>query len=205
VVEAATALLAVAVLFYVSFWLIARLEQKRWLEFLRSRVWTAASVGSSTALALVGFTAVYREGFETALFYQALLSFGPGLGGWVLLGLGCGVAVLTAVAWAVFRVGRRVPITRFLSWAVILLMTTSVAFIGNAVRALQEADLVALHRWPSWPRPPIFLSQAFGYWQSRETVLAQVALTLVYVAGAGYVFLVKPRKAGRRLAAAGTS
>ena len=47
VLEAITALIAVAVLFYVSFWLIARLEQKRWLEFLRARVWSAVSVGST--------------------------------------------------------------------------------------------------------------------------------------------------------------
>ena len=76
VLEAITALVAVAVLFYVSFWLIARLEHKRWLEFLKARVWSAVSVGSTASLVLVGFTAVYREGFETALFYQALLSFG---------------------------------------------------------------------------------------------------------------------------------
>ena len=50
-------------------------------------MWTAVSVGSALSLMLVGFTAVYREGFETALFYQALLSFGPGLGVWVAAGL----------------------------------------------------------------------------------------------------------------------
>ena len=70
--EAITALIAVAMLFYVSFWLIARLEHKRWLEFVKARMWSAVSVGSALSLMLVGFTAVYREGFETALFYQAL-------------------------------------------------------------------------------------------------------------------------------------
>ena len=78
VLEAIVGLLAVAMLFYVSFWLIARLEQRRWMEFLQARVWTAVSVGSAASLALIGFTAVYREGFETVLFYQALLSFGDG-------------------------------------------------------------------------------------------------------------------------------
>ncbi len=48
VLEAITALLAVVVLFYVSFWLIARLEQRRWLEFLKARVWTAVSAGSAS-------------------------------------------------------------------------------------------------------------------------------------------------------------
>src|SRR6185503_9053602 len=37
VLEAIVGLLAVAVLFYLSFWLLARLEQRRWLEFLKAR------------------------------------------------------------------------------------------------------------------------------------------------------------------------
>ena len=193
VLEAITALLAVAVLFYVSFWLIARLEQKRWLEFLRARVWAAVSVGSTAALMLVGFTAVYREGFETALFYQALLSFGPGLGKWVAAGLATGIVALALVAWAIFRLGRRVPLKAFLSTAVILLMATSVAFLGNAIRSLQEADVIALHRWPDWPRAPIFLSQSLGYWPSRETITAQLALITVYLLGALYMFVIRPR------------
>jgi len=191
--EAVTALVAVVVLFYVSFWLVARLEQKRWLEFLRARVWTAVSVGSTAALALVGFTAVYREGFETALFYQALLSFGPGLGQWVAAGLGAGIVVLTAVSWVIFRLGRRVPVKAFLSSAVVLLMATSVAFFGNAVRSLQEADVIGLHRWTGWPRAPIFLSQSLGYWPTRETLVAQAALSAVYVVGALYLFVLRPR------------
>jgi high-affinity iron transporter len=201
VLEAVTALLAVLVLFYVSFWLIARLEQKRWLEFLRARVWSAVSVGSSTALVLVGFTAVYREGFETALFYQALWSFGSGLGVWVVLGLAAGIVALVAVAWAIFKLGRSVPVKTFLSGAVALLMLTSIAFLGNAVRSLQEADAIGLHRWDNWPRAPIFLSQSLGYWPSRETITAQAALALVYVLGAVYMFVVRPRLSGVRTSA----
>jgi high-affinity iron transporter len=193
VLEAITALIAVVVLFYVSFWLVARLEQKRWLEFLRARVWSAVSVGSTAALVLVGFTAVYREGFETALFYQALLSFGSGIGAWVGAGLAAGVVALAGVSWLIFRLGRQVPVKAFLSAAVILLMATSVAFLGNAVRSLQEADIVGLHRWPDWPRSPIFLSQSLGYWPSRETITAQAALTAVYVLGALYAFVLRPR------------
>ncbi|HVE27921.1 MAG TPA: hydantoinase/oxoprolinase family protein [Sporichthya sp.] len=194
VLEAVTALLAVLVLFYVSFWLIARMEQKRWLEFLRARVWTAVSAGSATALMLVGFTALYREGFETALFYQALVSFGPGLGWYILAGIGAAVAALVVVGWLIFALGRKIPIKAFLSFAVLMLMATSVAFLGNAVRSLQEADVIALHRWSDWPQAPIFVSQSVGYWPSRETMLAQGALTAVYLAGALYVFVVRPRR-----------
>ncbi|HEY3605507.1 MAG TPA: FTR1 family protein [Sporichthyaceae bacterium] len=195
--EAITALLAVVVLFWVSFWLIARMEQKRWLEFLRARVWTAASAGSATALMLVGFTALYREGFETALFYQALASFGAGLGWYIVAGVLTGAVCLTVVAWVVFRMGRRIPVKVFLSTAVILLMATSVAFLGNAVRNLQEADVIGLHRWSSWPNAPIFVSQSVGYWPSRETLLAQAALTTIYLIGAVYMFILRPRRMRR--------
>jgi len=193
VLEAATAIVATVVLFYVSFWLIARLEQRRWLEFLRSRVWSAVSVGSTAALVLVGFTAVFREGFETSLMYQALVSFGTGLLGWILLGLGLGLVALTVVAYGIFKLGRKLPIKTFLSGAVILLMATSVAFLGNAVRSLQAADVLGLTPLHGWPRAPIFLSQALGYWPSVQTVVAQAALALVYLGGAVYVFGIRGR------------
>ena len=157
VLEALVAILAVAVLFYVSFWLIARLEQRRWLEFLKARVWTAVSVGSVGTLALIGFTSVYREGFETALFFQALTTFGAGLGVWVAAGAATGAVALAAVAFAIFRYGRKLPIRTFLSIAVVIVMATSVAFIGNAVTSLQEAAVLDFHRLgcrSSSPRRP---------------------------------------------------
>ena len=61
------------------------------MEFLKARVWTAVSLGSAFSLMLIGFTAVYREGFETVLFYEALLSFGTGLGLSIAIGFGLGV------------------------------------------------------------------------------------------------------------------
>jgi high-affinity iron transporter len=191
VLEAITAIAATVVLFYVSFWLIARLEQRRWLEFLRSRVWSAVSVGSTAALVMVGFTAVFREGFETALMYQALVSFGTGLVGWILLGLGVGLAALTVVSYGIFKLGRKLPIKTFLSWAVVLLMATSVAFLGNAVRSLQEADVIGLTALRGWPKAPIFLSQALGYWPSLQTILSQAVLASIYLAGAFYMFVLR--------------
>src|SRR6185436_186454 len=103
-----------------------RLDQRRRMEFLQARVWKAASVGSAASLALVGFTAVYREGFETVLFYQALFSFGRGLQTWVFLGMAAAVVVLAGVAWAVLKMGRKLPVGRFLTIAVVIVMVSSV-------------------------------------------------------------------------------
>ena len=197
VLEAVVALIAVAVLFYVSFWLIARIEHNRWMEFVRARLWSAISVGSTASLVAVGFTAVYREGFETALFYQSLLSFGEGLGGYILLGIGLALVALTAVAFAVFRLGRKLPVRTFMNFAVAMVMATSVAFLGNAVKTLQAADVITYRR-TSGPRLPIFLAEATGIWPTVPSLVAQVALAAVYVLGALYVFVVRPGIANRR-------
>jgi high-affinity iron transporter len=195
VLEAVVATAAVAVLLYISFWLIARLEHRRWMEFLRSRLFNAVSVGSTTALVLVGFTAMYREGLETALLYQALVEFGQGLGWWIVVGLVAGLAALAVVSYLIFRLGRRLPVKTFLVGAVVLLMATSVAFLGNAVRSLQTADLIGLTPLSGVPRAPIFLSQALGYWPSMQTLASQAVLGAVYALGAMWLLMVRPRRA----------
>jgi high-affinity iron transporter len=200
VLEAFTALIAVVMLFYVSFWLIARLEHKRWMEFIKARMWSAVSVGSAASMVLLGFTAVYREGFETALFYQALLSFGSGLHLYIGLGILLGVGALAVVSYAMFHLGRKLPVKVFMNTAVVLVMATSVAFLGNAIHALQTADVVGYTHLDNWPELPIFLSQATGYWPTVETVGAQLGLTVVYVGGALYMFVVRPRLQQRQSA-----
>ena len=196
VLEAITALTAVAVLFYVSFWLIARLEHRRWMEFVRARLWSAVSVGSTASLVAVGFTAVYREGFETALFYQSLLSFGEGLGGYILLGVGLALVALTGVAYLVFKAGRKLPVRTFMNTAVAMVMATSVAFLGNAVHTLQAADVITFRR-TSGPRLPIFLAEATGVWPTWPSLLAQLGLATIYIGGAVYAFVIKPRLGAR--------
>ncbi len=193
-IEAGTALLAVGVLFYVSFWLITRLEHRRWMEFVKAKVWTAATTGSTAALVGVGFTAVYREGFETVLFYQALISFARGLQGWVLLGALVGLATLGVIGWIVFKAGRKIPVKAFLTAAVAMIMFLSVAFIGNAIRGFQEAALIPVTFIASLPRLPIFLAQLTGWYPTAQTILGQAALTAVYVAGAIWTFVVLPQR-----------
>jgi high-affinity iron transporter len=203
--EAGTALLAVAVLFYVSFWLVARLDQRRWMEFVKAKVWTAATTGSALALAGVGFTAVYREGFETALFYQALLNFADGLGGWVALGSLAAAFILAGIAYLVFMAGRRMPIKVFLTTAVAMVMAMSVAFAGNAVRALQEAAVIPVTFIEALPRLPIFLADLTGWHPTVQTIAAQVALAAVYVAGAVWTFAILPRRESRLGASSGVA
>ena len=76
--EGCTMVVATLVLFYVSYWLLSKMEVVKWTHFVKSKVHDAVTSGSALALASAAFLAVYREGFETVLFYKALIiSAGP--------------------------------------------------------------------------------------------------------------------------------
>jgi high-affinity iron transporter len=187
--EGVTALVAVAVLFAITFWLVARLEHRRWMEFMRARVAGAIAAGSAVAFAGLGFTAIYREGFELVLFYQALLLFADGLLLWVLVGMAAASVTLAAAGYGVLRLGKRLPLKPMLMVAASTLLLLSVAFAGNAVRALQEGDWLPVTPIEGdWARLPIFLAELTGIHPTREGIVAQAGLLLVYMLGAAYVF-----------------
>jgi high-affinity iron transporter len=196
--EAITALLAVVVLVIVSFWLVARIDQRRRMEFMRARVASAIAAGSAGAFAALGFTAVYREGFETVLFYQALLLFAEGLELWIALGAVVAVAALGAVAYAILRLGRTLPLKPMLLTGASILLLLSVAFAGNAVRSLQGADMVnATPVQAGWARPPVFVAELTGIHPTRESLLVQAVLLAIFVAGALWTFALVPARRRR--------
>lgn len=187
--EGVTAVLAVVVLFLVSFWLVSQLEQKRRLEFMRARVASAIAAGSALAFAGLGFTAVFREGFETVLFYQALAIFAEGLELWVVLGAATAAVALGLAAYAVIGLGKKLPFKQLLFAGASTLLLLSVAFAGNAVRSLQEAGWVQVTPIEGeWARLQVFLAELTGIHPTREGILVQAVLLSVYVAGAVYLF-----------------
>jgi high-affinity iron transporter len=198
--EATTALAAVGVLALVSFWLISRLEHRHWMEFMRARVAAAIATGSTIAFAGLGFTAVYREGFETVLFYQALNFFADGLQLWVVLGAVAAIVALAAIGYAILKLGRRLPLKPMLIASASILLLLSVAFVGNAVRSLQEAGKIAVTPVSSsLARPPIFIAELTGIHPTQQGLIAQLIVLLIYVLGGLYVFAWRP---SRRPAAA---
>jgi high-affinity iron transporter len=198
--EAVTAVLAVVVLIAVSFWLISRLEHKRRMEFMRARVAAAIAAGTTAAFFGLGFTAVYREGFETVLFYQALALFAQGLELWVVLGAVAAAIALGFVGYAILKLGKRLPLKPMLIGGASVLLLLSVAFAGNAIRSLQDADMIAAHP-VSWPRLPVFLAELTGLHPTVQGIVVQCAMLAVFVAGALWVFALQPARRRRRLEA----
>ncbi|MEA2467302.1 MAG: high-affinity iron transporter [Thermoleophilaceae bacterium] len=197
VLEAVTALLAVVVLVAVSFWLVSRLEHRRRQEFMRARVASAMAAGTTVAFVGLGFTAVYREGFETVLFYQALSLFAEGLDLWVVLGAVAAAFALGAAGYAILKAGKQLPLKPMLVTGASILLLLSVAFAGNAVRSLQSADIVQATPVSS-PRLPVFLAELTGIHPTREGLAIQGAMLLVFVLGAAYVFAWQPARRRRR-------
>jgi len=197
--EAITALLAVVMLIIVSFWLIQRLEHRRRMEFMRARTAAAIASGSGLAFAGLGFTAVYREGFETVLFYQALALFAEGLGLWIALGAATAAVALGGVGYAILKLGRKLPLKPMLITGAAILLLLSVAFVGNAVRSLQEADVLAVSPiHGDWARLPLFVAELTGIHPTTQGITAQAVLLAIYVLGAAWVFGIQPARARRR-------
>jgi high-affinity iron transporter len=174
IIEGVTMLIAVAVLFSVSYWLVSKVEAARWQQFIRDRVNDALQHGGSTALAIVAFLAVYREGAETALFYQALFREGAGLP--LTLGMLVGFVGLALVFVGVHRYGLRIPLRPFFASTSALLYLMAFVFMGKGIRELQEGGVVSLRVLPGWPHLDVL-----GVFPSVETLLAQGVLLLLLI------------------------
>ena len=141
--EGLTSLLAAAVLFSVSFWILHNADLKRWKSYIHDRAKSALGTGSGLALAAVSFLAVYREAFETVLFYQALwLRSGSTAGGAIVLGLAAGLVALTAVIVLMFHYGKKIPLKPFFAITGILLGILSLVFAGYGIAELQKIGWV---------------------------------------------------------------
>ena len=202
--EAVTALIAVVVLIGVSFWLVARLEHRRRVEFMRARVASAMAAGTTAAFAGLGFTAVFREGFETVLFYQALALFAEGLILWVVLGAVAAAVALAGVAYAILKLGKQLPLRPMLIAGASVLLLLSIAFVGNAVLSLQSADYLTATP-VAHPRLPVFLAELTGIHPTKQGLLIQGVMLGIYILGAIYVFAWQPARRRRRVAETATA
>jgi high-affinity iron transporter len=194
-IEAIAGVSAVAVLFWVSFWILNKVETKKWIEFVKAKVWKATTTGSVMVFVMLSFFTVYREGFETVLFYQAMLSFAKYMEWYVVAGLALGLGVITAATFLVRKLGRKLPLRVLFGLTMGIGAYMSIAFIGNAVREFQEVGyLPATHLIGTVPRLDINTATMTGIHPTLETIVAQVILLGVYLAGSLYVLVIQPRR-----------
>lgn len=166
--EGATALLAAAVLVWLVMGLSARGGH---VAAMRRKLAGAVSAGSVATLA---FLVVFREGFETVLFYEALLvDVAPGP---VLTGLAIGAGAALVAGWLVLASGKRLPVGLFFRATTVLLAILAVMLVGAGVRGLQTAALMGATP-VGWFPDRDWLQLWFGLYPVAEPLAAQ-ALTL---------------------------
>ena len=181
IAEGVTALLAAAMLLYVGFWMHRHARAARWKAFIEARVASALSARTMWALASISFLAVYREAFETVLFYQALwLEAGPD--GHLAVGAGFAAAVvgLALLAWLILKAGLRLPVGWFFGVGSILMAVLAVVLAGKGIAALQEAGAL--------PVGPLDLPAipSLGLYPTWQGLLTQVAVVLLIVGAFAY-------------------
>jgi high-affinity iron transporter len=190
--EGFTMVVATGVLFYVSYWLLSKMEVVKWNHFVKSKVQDALTSGSSLALASAAFLAVYREGFETVLFYKALfLTGGPSGGAMpIVLGILLGSVVMVGVYIAISRFGLRLPLKPFFGVTSAFLYYMAFVFAGKGVADLQEGGTLPTTIVLGAPRVP-----ALGIYPTIESLLVQGVLVLLLVIALVWTFVVAPRRA----------
>jgi len=194
VIEGITALSAAAVLFYVSYWLITKIEVKKWKEYIQGKVENAVSRNSVIALASVSFFAVYREAFETVLFYQALWYQSESSQSEVIWGIIAGAAVLVVLFYVIFKMALRIPLKYFFTFTSIFLYFLAFILLGKGIKELQEAGLISV-------TPVDFLPyvDTIGLYPTMQTVIPQALLILAFIFAALWVGYVKREREKKEL------
>lgn len=194
-IEAIAGISAVAVLFWVSFWVLNKVETKKWIEFVKAKVWKATTTGSVLVFVMLSFFTVYREGFETVLFYQAMLSFAKYMELYVIAGLTLGVAIIIGVVFIIRKLGKKLPLQVLFGLTMAIGAYMSIAFMGNTIRSFQEAGYVSTtHMIGIIPRLDINLANMTGIHPTLETTMAQIILLSIYLVGSFYILILQPKR-----------
>lgn len=172
--EGITMLVATVVLVYVSYWLFAKREAEKWQSFIRSKIDSAVSTGSLFMLGFAAFLAVYREGAETILFYQALTAgSGEDLTP-VIAGFAVACVGLVAIFFIMRTASVRLPLGLFFSVTAVFLFVMSFIFLGKGILELQIAGWIKSTAIEGFPQ-----ISALGVFPSIQSFGAQMALLIV--------------------------
>ncbi len=169
-------LLAAVILLSVGIWMHGKSQAEEWRRYIREKMQGALSRGSAWFLFGLAFIVVYREVFETILFYAALWT--PENGTTILSGALSAVVLLAAIAWVMLRYSRTLPISQFFAYSSILIAVLAVVLAGKGVAALQEAGMIPVTPLGAVPRITIL-----GLFPTAQAVAAQLLAVGAVVLG----------------------
>jgi high-affinity iron transporter len=173
--EGLGSLVAAVVLVSVGIWMHGKSQADAWQRYVKARMTNALSRGSAWFMFMLAFLIVYREAFETVLFYVALWSQGNHAA--VIGGAATAALALAAIAWLMLRFSRKLPFGKFFSISAILMAVLAVVLAGKGVAALQEAGWLSLTLVKA-PR-----IELLGMYPTLQGLVAQVLVLAALVAG----------------------
>ena len=173
VLEGATALFAVVVLVATSAWLGGKADARIWKDYIQGMVDESVTTGHAKALALAAFLAVYREGAEVILFYQALFNSAATDVEMIWAGFAAGCVALAALFFLMQRGVLRIPLKPFFLFTSVLMYLLAVSFAGGGIRELQEGGVLQTTQLEGLPIPTV---DVLGIYPTAETLGIQAAL-----------------------------
>lgn len=188
ILEGVTMLIASAVLFYVSYWLISKAESAKWMDYIKKQAQKSIGKGSALALGFTAFIVVYREGAETVLFYSALFAnSGSGAAAPIWAGFLAGSAALLAVYQAFKYGSAKIPIRSFFNVTSAILLYMAFVFAGEGVVELQVGGLISSTPLGWAPRFALL-----GIHPTLESLLAQGAFIMTALCVFTYIHALPP-------------
>ncbi|HXH53802.1 MAG TPA: FTR1 family protein [Sphingomicrobium sp.] len=176
ITEGAGALMAAIILLWVGIWMHGKSHADQWRRYIAEKLKGALSRGSAWFLFGLAFIVVYREVFETILFYAALWTADNGA--MVLAGALTGTLVLAGLAWAMLRLSMVLPLGRFFFYSAILMAALAVVLAGKGIGAFQEAGVLPITPLPDVPRIAML-----GIFPTAEAIAAQLLAFAAVVVG----------------------
>jgi high-affinity iron transporter len=164
------------VLLFVGIWMHGKAQADEWHRYIKEKVGQALSRKSAWFLFFLAFIAVYREVFETILFYAAMAAQEHVEA--LVAGALTGVVALAVIAVLMLRFSQRLPIGKFFAYSSALVAVLAVVLAGKGIAALQEAGLLAVTS-ASWsPRVPVL-----GLFPTVQGITTQALTLFILLAG----------------------
>ncbi|MCL2418241.1 MAG: hypothetical protein FWD04_03035 [Conexibacteraceae bacterium] len=201
--QAATGIPAIIVLLVVMNWFFHKVYWTGWISHHNKR--RKGLLNDETSMratllgfGLLGFTSIYREGFEVVIFLQNLrVTFGSSV---VLEGVTLGLLFTAAVGIMTFSLHQKLPYKRLLIITGAMLLVVLFVMVGEEVNEMQLAGWIgttSIGHWPGW------LGQWFSLFPNVETIAAQVGAVVIVLGSylmAEYLRVWRPRRRGLRAA-----
>ena len=176
VMEGAGALFAAVILLYVGVWMHSKTSAQQWQKYIKDNIDKRLESGTLWGLAGLSFIAVYREVFETVLFYQSLLTqSSPAQYSSIASGFAIAIAILAIITWVLIKYSIKLPVAKFFAITTYLLFALSFVLMGKAVIALQEADIIGIA-----PLPMSFDIAWLGIKSTWQGIVAQVCVFAIF-------------------------